>query len=363
MNNAFKTTRFPSSIATIALIASLMVIGYEAQAEENTPVTLLPALNGPEITIASMEIQSPIEAGATKTIRMARGFAGEAQARDLAAKLFETCEQPQEVVFKSDMDGSKLIYVGAPDASAYFQIDTLTGDFSFSKGLAAYDGEGNTPGLPKRAAAVRLALRHLEALDLLPADKNQLYVQHVGGMRQAVVREDGSTDDFDKLVTVSFGRKIDGVEVSGPGSKIVVHLGIFGELVGLHRRWIEGEAVTLDETAFVSTGEALRRVADHLVNEWSEAQRVDAATPGVGYFDDGNGLIEPAYFFTAKLSYDPTIHDFARIEGYTNTYLGVVPALQAPKAKFRQLEPALLQPATAPAEGTGRSVEATGNDE
>jgi hypothetical protein len=144
--------------------------------------------------------------------------------------------------------------------------------------MKAYAIEGDTPSLPGRALAVPVALMHLQLLDLLPAETGELFVQHVGGMRQNKVMEDGSTGYYDKLVTVHFGRKIDGIEVSGPGSKIVVHLGAYGELAGLNRRWVETKGCKrlLDNTSSTWT----RFAGDHansIINSSDTIPSHDAA--------------------------------------------------------------------------------------
>lgn len=301
---------------------------------------------GPKVSIQPGELLLPSRIGATKAYHMINGFQGESAARDLANKIFNYGNKiPQTINFSSNLDGSMLLHVSSVDPADYFQINTITGDFSFSKGFSSIIGDFDTPNLPGNKAAVQMAIKHLQALDLMPLHPEEMFIQHIGGLRAGKVNEDGSTGHYDKVVTVHFGRRLDGIDVSGPGSKIVVHLGSNGQLLGMHRRWIETESVDLNDNEFINQNQVFLNVANHLADEWDQAQKIESTTPEAGYYDDGNGNIEPAYFFVAKLTYDPQIHEFAKLDEYTNKYFGTVPALLNSFAEFRQLQPALEKPA------------------
>jgi hypothetical protein len=270
------------------------------------------------------------------------------RARQVSSRLFAQSKiRPGEM--KPDAS-HHLIQVGADDPSASFRLDRRTGSFSFNGGFRSYLGGQSTSGLPQPEQAVELARRHLDDLGLLPASQDQLFVQHVGGIRAAERNEQGALQAGDKLVTVHFGRKIGGVEVGGPGSKIVVTMGSGGELVALYRRWLEGSEERKRPGELLSRKEVLAAVRAAVIRDAVEAERVKIATPEAGYYDDGEGNIEPAYFVVAELVFD----DAKDRHRGTERYLEVIPALKAPRAVFVQETRAEKSPAAAP-QGRTRS--------
>jgi hypothetical protein len=58
----------------------------------------------------------------------------------------------------------------------------------------------------------------------------------------------------------------------------------------------------------------------HLKREWAHAERIVAQVPDLGYYDDGKGHIEPAYFVRADVEYDASVHAFAA-DGEPRRYL------------------------------------------
>ena len=304
-------------------------------------------LTGPEVLVEGAPVFTPVDIDATRSFEMRGTFPGTEAATELAQRLMvrgSGIGPVAPVTLTPSADGSKLMFIGQDDPSNVIEIDNTTGDISFCRGMKGLEVDGDTPNLPGRNAAVRAAIEHLEALNLLPENMNELTLNHVGGLRMAGQNEDGSSLDFAKLVTVHFGRQIDGLSVSGPGSKIIVQLGENAELVGLQRRWIEIEADAHDGAEFLNAAETVEAVTEHLATEWDRAMKIESERPQLGLFDDGQGRIEPAYFFLATLSYDAQIHDFAK-DGSTSEYLGVVPALRTAQARFQQLakKPAAVQ--------------------
>ena len=300
---------------------------------------------GPRVTVAGTPQTMHIEAGATRSFQMRGRFAGIEAANDISGRLMARgrgLAAPMDLNLTPSSDGSQLSFIDAEDPSAFVSVNPTTGDISFCRGMRGFEVAGNTENLPQGEDAVRSALDHLERLNLMPANRSELVVQHIGGLRMSERSEDGTTADFDKLVTVHFGREIDGLAVGGPGSKITMHLGANGELVGMQRRWIELEANAHSDEEFLSRNETVGSVEGHLRNEWSRAMNVNSGRPQIGLFDDGHGTIEPAFFFQAELEYDATIHEFAKGE-YTNQYLGIVPALRQSRARFDQQAKAPVQ--------------------
>jgi hypothetical protein len=198
---------------------------------------------------------------------------------------------------------------------------------------------GDTPGLPGKEEAVNLALNYLDALNLMPSNPAEMVVAHIGGLNMGIVHEDGTTGDYNKMVSVYFSRKIDGIEVTGPGSKIIVHLGADGALTGIIRRWSEVKSINVTSAAFVNRKEAIRRLNMKLTNEWNAAFEIECATPELVIFDDGHGVLECAYAANARI--------FHELAGHYTTeapYLAVVPAVMTPMAWYAQQETAAATP-------------------
>ena len=346
-----------NKITTLACLA-LTLSSTSALAQELAPTT------GPEVVMEGAPFTTHVEAGSTRSYSMQGSFTGAEAAQDLSQRLMargRIMRTPINVNLTTSPDGTKLSFVDKDDPSAFVQIDNTTGDISFCRGMKGLEVQANTPNLPRDNDATRVALKHLEDLGLMPAKREELMLQHIGGLRMSSRSEQGETADFQKLVTVHFGRIIDGVQVGGPGSKITVHLGADGELVGLQRRWVEVEAKSHETSDFFSRNETLNLATDHLRTEWDRAERVVSTRPDMGLFDDGRGRIEPAYFFKAELSYDEEKHEFARGDFEAN-YLGVVPALRSSKASFRQQDPAPVAPTKA-STADAASPEQVGDDE
>jgi len=245
------------------------------------------------------------------------------------------------------MAGSeKLRFSGRADRSIVMQFTPATGDISFQADAARMDELVNTPGLPMGQDAVRAALQHLAALRLMPENPRELVVRHIGGVRLAQVDDGVPTQEFNKITSVQFGRRIGGIDVAGPGSKIIVQLGEDGRLVGLTRRWSELTMVPSTTRDMVPASAIPAIVSLDLQKTHDKAMKIQAGQPRLGFFDDGKGRIEPAWLTTAKVSHDPTVHEFAQ-SGEKLDALSVVAALRNSTADFVQQERAQVAPSHA----------------
>jgi hypothetical protein len=264
------------------------------------------------------------------------------------------CEEPLLGVSLTPlMKGSKLAFQGRFDTSIVMQFEPTTGDISFQADPAGIDEPADTPGLPMGQDAVRQALQHLQGLGLLPEDPRQLVVRHIGGERMA--HFDGeTTQDFAKVTMVHFGRRLGGFDVGGPGSKIVVGLGENGRLVSLIRRWqeldlVQGSAERMLPAEKIGTLTQLDLARTH-----NKAMKVDAGRPELGFYDDGKGRIEPAWFTKAKVAHDPEVHEFAR-SGEVLDALSVIPALEGSRLDTVQQRDAEVLPSAPDATGPASS--------
>lgn len=306
------------------------------------------AVAAPTVNMKNQRFVTAQEKNAVTPLRMRAGFQGEAVSRQTAEKIFRSVNRKDDVYLKDD-GSNHLLYVAKDDPSAHFRVDKTTGDFTLSKGLRSYLNENSTTGLPDKQRAVTLATEHLAKLGLLPNNQKEMVVRHVGGMKQADVSRDGKMVERDKLVTVHFGRQINGIDVGGPGSKIVVELGRDGELVSVYRRWVEVAPSTRETPgaqALHSNEEVVQMIKAKLQQAGDKARSIDSSAPEFGYFDDGKGNIEPAYFFTAELTYE--LEDQrGQVRRHAERHNGAVPALRSSRADFEQLERAKAQPRNA----------------
>jgi hypothetical protein len=299
------------------------------------------AFAAPPVTVTSERFVTAKAMNAVKAFHMKDGYKGDAAAKDLADKLFKAAHFSDVVSLKDD-GSNHMLHVSKNDPSAHFRIDKTTGDFSLSKGIKGYLNDQATAGLPDtNDKAVDAAKRHLTELGLMPADQKQLVLRHVGGLNQGDL-VDGKSVDRKKLVTVHFGRQIDGIDVGGPGSKIVVDLGANGELVGVTKRWSELTEEKKNDSDLHTQGDVTNALKTKLQNDGAHAKTIDSSGPDFGYFDDGKGNVEPAYFFNAELTYDSA--DGGATKQFKEKYHGAVPALKGSKADFTQLAKAKSQP-------------------
>lgn len=310
-----------------------------------------------DLTVDAVRLEAQ-PAATTLRLPAFEGIRSEASGQELATRLvaWSGSEEPLlGIRLQPQMKGTKLSFQGRYDTSIAFQFEPTTGDLSFQVDPAGIDELADTPGLPTGQDAVRRALQHLQGLDLLPKDPRQLVVRHIGGERMA--HFDGeTTQDFAKVTMVHFGRRLGGFEVGGPGSKIVVGLGENGRLVSLVRRWQELDLVQGSAERMLPSEKVGPMTQQDLARAHEKAMKIEAGTPELGFYDDGKGRIEPAWFTQAKVSHDPEVHAFAQ-SGEVLDALSVVPALEGSLLDTYQQRRAEVLPQAPTAGGTSSDDE------
>ncbi|MEW6747291.1 MAG: hypothetical protein AB1486_31560 [Planctomycetota bacterium] len=242
----------------------------------------------------------------------------------------------------------RVEYRSELDRSAIFELDTATGDLLFNKGYGNLRGEESTPNLPSPEIAPRLAIELLHELGVTPAQASEMKLDHVGGVNMGAHREDGSTEIFQKLVTVRFGRMLDGLPVDGPGSRIVVRMSSGGQLAGLIRRWYEVSPRMLSASEMFSLAE-IRTIAQACIAKASlDAVESEIKSAELVLFDDGHGVIEPAVYVTSQFTfqaYHKTASGGGELKTFTNPYDFYVPVLRRPQAQFPFMNEGVPRPA------------------
>lgn len=230
-------------------------------------------------------------------------------------------------------DQDHMVFFDPQDRSAILEIDLRSRGFLYNSGMNPLRFEGETPNLPKDPERAReLARAHLSDLGLLPAQR-QLRFDRVGGLAMAVVHEDGSTAQFEKLVSVRFGRVHGDVDTEGPGSRIVVQLGKDGRLQGLVWQWEKFDRRAVTESDKIPVETLARFVGLRMQDVTKLAIQREVKVAEVVYFDDGEGRTEPAVHVVAELTFEDP-----RGGVYQNPFDFYLPILRQTKALFPFVE-------------------------
>lgn len=229
---------------------------------------------------------------------------------------------------KISNNGTDVNFQNKSDATEYLLTNSAKGRLSFSKSTKSYEDDFK-PRLADVATAQKNAEKFLADNDLNPKNLSELKLIHAGGLR-ASSADDGQI--IDKMQTFTYGRVIDGVPVSGNGSRIVVNVGDKGEVLGVSKSWKELSPTTTARkvnTSEIKSQADAQKEFGQLVN-FNFGAGVSPQIKSIQkmYFDGGDSYIQPAYFFE-------TIVTVTGADGKKEQqpFLGVVPMLKkAPEA-------------------------------
>lgn len=257
----------------------------------------------------------------------------------------------KSINFDKSVDMSRAIITlrYEKDPSASFELDTRSGNFRYNSGLADYKKDNSTPNLITGEKAGAIALQHLDTLTLLP-NKNELQLAHIGGLNMASLKQDKTTEIYQKLVTVRYGRRLAELPVMGD-SRIVIHMGSKGQLVGLVYHWakvIKEHQLGLDQLR--SDREIKETLTVRLRKGAQGAKRIIVKKADLVLYDDGRGHIEPAYHIQARLYYQspkPLSGKQKGIDKYDIPFDYYVPVLKNPMAHYPYMDVAKIQPSDA----------------
>lgn len=227
-------------------------------------------------------------------------------------------------LYKSDENS--VYYVSDEDVNETFQQDLNNGNFTFNRSMKKYAGD-YAPQLPGQEEAVRVAEAFLNQNALLPANRAELKVAHIGGLRASNVIDGVRAGPvIDKLLTVTYSRTIDNLPVIGPGSKIVVNLGEKGEVMGLIHRWRELTPSSKQQVRpeeMVSQHEAEERAERQIKSEFGNKASYRILNSGRAYFDNNGGILQPVYVFEASINLQEKDENTQPVN-----YLCVIPMLK-----------------------------------
>jgi hypothetical protein len=244
----------------------------------------------------------------------------------------------------SEADKTLVMLKNKNDPSASFEMDKGSGNFLYNGGLAEYRKEVNTPDLVAEEKAATIALQHLEKLSLFPS-KKELNLVRIGGLGMGVFKQDGTTEKYDKLITVRYDRKLGDIPVMGE-SRIIVHMGERGKLAGIIYYW--GDIVDrkkIDSGELLDDSEIKKVLESRLIRASEGAKRMIVRKANLVLYDDGKGRIEPAFHIQARLFYEKAAgKGEEEIQKYDIPYDYYVPVLKKPLAYYPYMEITEIRP-------------------
>jgi hypothetical protein len=214
--------------------------------------------------------------------------------------------------------------------------DAVNGNLFFSNRMTDFVSRSKV-SLPSASEAERIAVDFLKEMAMLPDDfEKSAKLLHVGGMFSADLQSGRATGKVQKLITLHFGREINGVSVQGPGSKIIVEIGDGGNIVTFNKKWnptmlkleliqpispirpterimpgirpTEGRTGTGKEdskqasSAFYTPDEMKELIQKTLQSEWTTADLIKINNVKLVYYDRSGSFIQPAYAIEAVIT-------------------------------------------------------------
>ncbi len=212
-------------------------------------------------------------------------------------------------LFGSNMSGRTVQANGvitvadANKGSNFMMLELKTGYLSFNRGMA--DQIDDKPGnLPSDEKAAELASAFLNQYKFGPGNPKEMSLAHVGHIRSASFdpKTERQGPVRDQMLTVYFGRKLNGVPVIGSGSTMIVRIGDEGEVVGGARRWTECSGARLIKaTDLRSVAQLTKDIETSLIQEMGTAKRIEVVQFILVYYDNGGTHIQPALAYEASV--------------------------------------------------------------
>jgi hypothetical protein len=229
-----------------------------------------------------------------------------ARSADDSKKLIEKFLGSRDLGDLYRSDDNTVYFVSKDDVSETFENDLNNGNFTFNRSMKQYMGT-NTPQLPAREEAIKLAEEFLNKNGLMPKNRAELTLAHFGGLRAAAVI-DGKTGGpvIDKMLTISYARRVDDLPVIGPGSKVVVNIGNKGEVMGAIYRWRElsaGSKKQVQPQEMISAQEAEELAKRQIRTEFGESASYEFKNSGKAYYDNNGRILQPVYMFETAITF------------------------------------------------------------
>jgi hypothetical protein len=238
-------------------------------------------------------------------------------------------------------DENVVYFVSDADVNTTFEQNLSNGNFEFNKLTKAYDNL--VPQLPSKDEAVKLAENFMKSKNIFPENAAQLQLIHNGGVRsQDVINGQKAGPVVDKLITLTYGRVLDSIQVIGSGSKIIINIGDKGEVVGLIRRWRElniSDRKLLKPEEMFTQSEAEEQARKQVQAEFGQAP-FEIVSSSRSYYDANGNYIQPVWAFNVMVNLNQEDKNVQ-----AERYLCVIPMLKnSPEPlKLNALDPRAKQ--------------------
>jgi len=222
-------------------------------------------------------------------------------------------------------DENVAYFVDEKDVNTTLEQDLNNGNFAFSKFNQAYMGD-LVPQLPSKEEAIKISEKFMRDKGLFAKNPAELQLVHTGGLRAQTLVNQKPGPVVDKVITLTYGRMLDSLQVIGPGSKIVVNIGDKGEVLGMIRRWREvntsGKQLVKPEE-MITLEEAESRVKRQIAAEFGPQATFQVKRSGKSYYDNNGKIMQPVYAFETVID----LHDKG-LQIKPVPYLCVIPLLK-----------------------------------
>ena len=243
-----------------------------------------------------------------------------------------------------------LIIKDSTDSSVFFNMDSHSGSFSYSSSMEKYYKEERTPNLLNNKEALSMAYKHLESLNLMPK-KEQLGKVTQGGLYMATRKENGDTANYKKMTSVRIDRKLDGIPVLGD-SRIFINMGSNGEIANMIYQWDSIlSSKRIPSTEKNSIDDIKKNIYKRLEKGAKDAIKIKFNKIDLVLYDDGKGIIEPAYHIETQLFYKN------KKDSYNEPFDFYVPVLKKPHAFYPFMDKPNLKPIKNNEEQTLNSID------
>lgn len=286
--------------AILIAIAGFVVLAFRDEGKQQRA-------HNPQKTVFVYELNPSVAVKANNFPALVRKFAG---------KGFQALKQTR--------DGGAIRFT-SNDPSEFYEVNEAEGRFSFSKNLSRYMGNFK-PSLPEPKAAQEIAKQFLTENKLMAENTAEMQLIHSGGLRS----DDENGSVIDKMITLTYGRVIDGVPVIGKGSKIVVNVGDKGEVEGVIRNWKAYLSKRELKPAEIKTEAEMHREFEAMViQQFGKNAKSEVKRSYMVYFDNTGKYLQPV------MAYETTII-LKEASGQTKElpYLGIIEAMQNPMEKL-----------------------------
>ncbi len=143
--------------------------------------------------------------------------------------------------------------------------------------------------------AIELSYKYLSKAGLMPADKGELKIDHVGGIMQMLSNADTPEK---KAVVVYFYRELDGLRVRNFGSSITVTFAEEKVPAGVQYHWREVASKRGFGWRGLLRAEEIKRLIKNDINRvYAKDAKISVDNIELVLYDNGGEYIQPAYLY------------------------------------------------------------------